>query len=836
MEPSGLSCDRCGERFQRREHRDRHLLRHTGHKPFQCDVCSKSFSRQDTLVRHRALHNTRSGSHSRGRRPRGKACVTCSRLKQGCSGGNPCSRCRARGTVCIYNSAESPDVPTRDNDQHGTLSSPSTSRATDLGDEDTMSCDDYTMPNEWNDAPSIPSGISTVPTLYTTVANNSPSTWQPTQHLSHENFSALFPIPGVPWMPWNPLMDISSFSWFTEGLEIPPGFPSLPDLMDTSPIVVETAASPATHIATVSAPTIPLPTTIDNHTDPETYINPEHICSSYTKPCLPFPKPQDIGIQMARAELFGHIHDIPQQAIEGLNNFYKTQQRDKFTEAIPHDIVHAFVELYFEYFDPQFPFLHPSRVDDPGLSWLLLLAVAAVGSHYSEIQVAEEYNLALSDLLARAVEQSLSNHITQVESATVQSVFLLHVLWMFSNSHRDKVVLKHKRSSLSTLCWDLLSRANKRRHLSQPGVSTEGAWQAWLTTESEIRLVMCVRHLECLEHIFLFMPLAINLRDATKQLPCDERAWKTRNALDWKSKLETCVEAQPVVSGQGCRHRHSNGLSTKDPFPCKVALIELYLDERDISHQLLTSKILRSSFASYFDSESSTDTQKAFEKFDTRSLNPHLDGIIDQLTFANSGTGGDTIFHCISILRLIPIPLETLHFATGWQANKQQMLESKMRLKDFFQNNSSKARKALWHAVCIFKTTRNSQRLMCYDAFSLISAMGYIYSYSEARSSISDASPGSQTSTRPPIVRLDQLNEKSDVERWIDNDSESLVHLTGVGLLDGSDHCVRFLRDIEKTFSSQIAWRGFCRILATCLSQLRRGEMPYSQDYNKHYR
>ncbi|WXC44368.1 hypothetical protein QX201_004103 [Fusarium graminearum] len=93
------------------------------------------------------------------------------------------------------------------------------------------------------------------------------------------------------------------FSWFTEGLEIPPGFPSLPDLMDTSPIVVETAASPATHIATVSAPTIPLPTTIDNHTDPETYINPEHICSSYTKPCLPFPKPQDIGIQMARAEL-----------------------------------------------------------------------------------------------------------------------------------------------------------------------------------------------------------------------------------------------------------------------------------------------------------------------------------------------------------------------------------------------------------------------------------------------------------------------------------------------------------------------------------------------------
>ncbi|UZP36682.1 hypothetical protein NXS19_004498 [Fusarium pseudograminearum] len=272
--------------------------------------------------------------------------------------------------------------------------------------------------------------------------------------------------------------------------------------------------------------------------------------------------------------------------------------RDNFTEAIPHDILHAFVELYFEYFDVQFPFLHPSRLEDPGLPWILLLAVAAVGSHYSEVPGTEEYNLVLSDLLARAVEQTLSNHITQVETATVQSVFLLHVLWMFSNSHRDKVVLKHKRSSLSTLCWDLFSRANKRRHQSQPDIGTEGAWQAWLTTESEIRLVTCVRLLECLGHMFLFMPLAINLRDATKQLPCDERVWEARNALDWKSKLETCVEAQPVISGQSCCHGRSNGLSTKDPFPCKVALLELYLDERDISHQLLTSKILRSSFAS----------------------------------------------------------------------------------------------------------------------------------------------------------------------------------------------------------------------------------------------
>jgi len=111
---------------------------------------------------------------------------------------------------------------------------------------------------------------------------------------------------------------------------------------------------------------------------------------------------------MAGAEVFGHIHELPRQAVEGLNNFYNTQRGDSTLVVIPEDILHAFVELYFEYFDSQFPFLHPSRLEDPDLPWVLLLAVAAVGSHYSEIQGADEYNSALSDLLARAVELTVS--------------------------------------------------------------------------------------------------------------------------------------------------------------------------------------------------------------------------------------------------------------------------------------------------------------------------------------------------------------------------------------------------------------------------------------------
>lgn len=212
-----------------------------------------------------------------------------------------------------------------------------------------------------------------------------------------------------------------------------------------------------------------------------------------------------------------------------------------------------------------------------------------------------------------------------------------------------------------------------------------------------------------------------------------------------------------------------------------------------------------------------------------QSENTFLGQSIDRLAFLprHDITGGrsETIFHVLAILRLVP--LETLHSATGWQTTKEQMAKSKARFKDFYIHNRAKARKALWHAACIFRSTRSCRRLACYDALSLTVSMGYVYCYSEVHVLLSQTSRTSASAESPPsIVRLDQLHERPAVERWIETGADSIVHLTGVGLLDGSDHCMRFLRDLERTLLSQIAWRGFCRAFAGTFAQLRRGETP----------
>lgn len=107
-----LSCSHCGETFHRREHRDRHVLRHTGARPFVCQICHKSFSRNDTLVRHQNLHagsNLDQGqNHHSGQPPRRRrvqACLSCARVKQRCEGGTPCARCIVKTLDCSYASS-----------------------------------------------------------------------------------------------------------------------------------------------------------------------------------------------------------------------------------------------------------------------------------------------------------------------------------------------------------------------------------------------------------------------------------------------------------------------------------------------------------------------------------------------------------------------------------------------------------------------------------------------------------------------------------------------------------------------------------------------------------
>jgi hypothetical protein len=124
-----------------------------------------------------------------------------------------------------------------------------------------------------------------------------------------------------------------------------------------------------------------------------------------------FPMFDEDASQSAGAEVFGHVSRIPAKAYTDVRSFY-ISERGCDDMSFPHSrLLHAFVELYFEYFDPYLPFLHPIRVERDDLSWILLIAVVAIGSQYSEVREASTFTTVFQHLLEKAIDNHVSVYV-----------------------------------------------------------------------------------------------------------------------------------------------------------------------------------------------------------------------------------------------------------------------------------------------------------------------------------------------------------------------------------------------------------------------------------------
>ena len=357
------------------------------------------------------------------------------------------------------------------------------------------------------------------------------------------------------------------------------------------------------------------------------------------------------------------------------------------------------------------------------------------------------------------------------------------------------------------------------------------------------------------------VPPACDFRERTLPLPSSDRLWQSRNALAWSTQCKfttgddsTRQNGSDFAGAQAVGHQadsrqvastesSSDNGSLSLNFVPKFMILEVFLDEQRISSQLRHSQLLQSSFALSLgdiaqgggdNTKSALAAMLLLHKSSTKE-NDHLDRTIDSITLTEHEQNDcrysheDTLLHVLGILRRVP--LKTLHRATGWQTNEDQMRRSRAKISDFFRDQSREARRCLWHATCIFSATRSTRLLACYDTFSIMVSTCYLFCHSEFHPTSHAQSDRLLRSAHPlqrePVVRLDRLRDRSSIEHWIqDSTSNRPIHLTGIGLLEGPYQSARLLNDVENTLSTQVAWRGFANAFATCFKQLGRGENP----------
>lgn len=120
-------------------------------------------------------------------------------------------------------------------------------------------------------------------------------------------------------------------------------------------------------------------------------------------------EPTDDDITVA--ENFCHVRTHLDHAYQAILAFY-AQQTDPRFKILPFpqlSVFNSFIQIFFEYFDDQLSFIHPSLLEQNDTPWILALAVASVGCQYTRVSKRCHYASTLTELLRLSLPIDVCN-------------------------------------------------------------------------------------------------------------------------------------------------------------------------------------------------------------------------------------------------------------------------------------------------------------------------------------------------------------------------------------------------------------------------------------------
>ncbi|CRK15681.1 hypothetical protein BN1723_005440 [Verticillium longisporum] len=824
-------CEHCNQTFRRAEHLQRHERRHLGHLPFHCPLCSRQFSRRDTLKRHLGTHQlspeqTAALAKATDAGP-SKACTNCAKSKQKCDRDMPCGRCRKRKLQCSV-------ATNQPNDGFDVISSSQTSSHHGESSRNTPHMNRESVHRQDPFAAvggcvMYDHGISRAFAPSVPVASTSFGSLQDDQDtLNHETTDALLDyrlepaLAGtlVPTHNVAPTLNTTG-SWFypiptweygmdidIEGFRAPTEtrYAKMPDTYDEKEGL---ASQDATFVTNTSVISLRLREQL-----------PRYVSSMI-----------DDNDTLA-AETHFHVPQFSNVVYESIRTSFLIH-RDRLTLALGSDlafpeanVLGTFVQLFFEYTHQQIPVLHLATYNPNYESWILVLAVGAVGSQYS--QVSNQANLAVSlrELLSEAILDRVGCNPRVIgDLAFGQAVLLSQLLLQCSGGLASSLRSQYQKGILTAICRSVVSKNGSLfrtgKAVSQPWRRAED-WHKWIEQESWTRLAFFSLFLEHMQSVIWDINPPIEVADIHRQLPDSDRLWACTSAIEWEKQ-------RMIYPPQITMPTFADLFTSEETFQsyCKdleepariIVMSTVFSEEKKLQRDAqgwLHQRILKQhGIAPGKGRSCSTALFPLDQEFEMVSQNlPDLAPSTEIL---------HKTYHTISILRRVSQTELYLYF--GWMTTPEVTQQARENLAYWIQNDLQSTKDCLLHAASLFRLIRDQKVTAFSDLFCLLIATIFM----RVLVDLDDAAM-SQVNDQYPILRVDQEIEDDVRTSWLKGATQFRLYVTGIGLLDGSRSAQRIVKEAIRILNRDTGWKDLCSNVASTLGHLLCGSVPKTPD------
>ncbi|KAE8444827.1 hypothetical protein EG329_014182 [Mollisiaceae sp. DMI_Dod_QoI] len=496
-----VQCSVCNKKFSRTDHLKRHQLRHSGVKPYACIFCKDAFTRSDNLRDHYPSCSQRKNRQipeaARGGR-RSHACDSCTAMKLGCDGNNPCKTCRHKKIECKFSRLQSKGLVIR---QESVLQESNLRRSNNLQkvapklDSDSTPTSDRGSINfllnsgtaSFIDCFRFPSSHERRNLFNFRNNQKSPECSEVVDMFGNNSdngsaFSDFFEDESIDWSLFEeenllkflstPMTDIHSFG-------SAPAVTNLPPPIEWEPASVQSAAI----IQGIMESTSTLHFTIQEQT----------------------------------------------QVSQNLNYFFTPSKIDKF------------VAHYFEFWHPHCPILHQPSISIHTTPIPLLAAMIVMGSMFSS----DDRDVNMGKMLLDLVEHYVYSIDDLTEASEIRQMFRAP-----PNSAPDMLTMsmlafQHLQAAYVIVCvqfWagNLVARRRaadsrfavvvkiaRRFGLAKVRHELEDSLDEhlWILKEGRIRFVNTITLLDCAFLFFANFPMRVSFSEMKFELPCEEQIW-----------------------------------------------------------------------------------------------------------------------------------------------------------------------------------------------------------------------------------------------------------------------------------------------------------------------